>query len=468
MLKERANFFRRMMIVFDMGLVAGAFLIAYALRNAHGELGPLNEYLWFLITLVVVWGGFLYFSNMYHSFRLKKTIQILFLIFQSGFLSFFVFAGLCFLFKIDHISRLFVTIVFCLAALFIAIEKIVLIRVFRVIRQKGYNYRNFLLVGTGERAQRFMRIFNQNRDFGLNISGLIDDSKEKVGQIINGHKVLGTLDDIPQIVREQAIDQVFFVTPRSWMDKIEKPILYLETVGIKVDLALDYFNLRIAKSKQTDMFGIPILSFESTPDKLVPFLIKRIFDIGVSLIMLILLAPLFLAIAILIKRTSSGPVFFAQERSSLNGRTFVLYKFRTMHEDAEERRAELEAYNQMKGPAFKLDNDPRITPLGAFMRKFSIDELPQLYNVFKGDMSLVGPRPPIVDEVRAYDDWQRRKLSMRPGLTCLWQVNGRSKITDFNQWAKLDLEYIDNWSLWLDFKILLKTIPVVLIGHGSK
>jgi len=188
----------------------------------------------------------------------------------------------------------------------------------------------------------------------------------------------------------------------------------------------------------------------------------------VSSAVLIFLSPLFLAIAIAIKATSKGPVFFRQERCSLNGRKFTLYKFRTMDSDAELKQGELLERNEMKGPVFKIEDDPRITSVGKVLRKFSLDEFPQLWNVFEGDMSLVGPRPPIPAEVEKYESWHRRRLSMRPGITCLWQVGGRNKITDFDEWTKLDLEYIDKWSLWLDFKILFKTIPVVALGIGAK
>jgi len=196
-------------------------------------------------------------------------------------------------------------------------------------------------------------------------------------------------------------------------------------------------------------------------------LVKRMMDILFSLFLLVIFSPLFLVSAVLIKRSSPGPVFFAQERVGLNKRRFRLYKFRTMIPDAERKLAELECFNELSGPVFKIKNDPRITPIGKFLRKTSIDELPQLYNVLIGDMSLVGPRALPVRDYNGFDqDWHRRRFSVRPGITCLWQVNGRNNIP-FDQWMELDLEYIDNWSLWLDAKILLKTIPAVISGHGA-
>jgi len=235
-----------------------------------------------------------------------------------------------------------------------------------------------------------------------------------------------------------------------------------------MSVAVDYFNLKISRIRQTEFEGFPLLTFESAPNTLWPLIIKRAFDLVVSGALLVLLSPLFLLIALIVKFTSKGPVFFRQERCGLNGRRFTLYKFRTMIDDAESRINELLMKNEMKGPAFKFAKDPRITRVGKFLRVSSIDELPQLWNVFVGDMSLVGPRPPLPAEVKKYEPWHRRRLSMRPGITCLWQVSGRNKITDFDEWAKLDLEYIDKWSLWLDAAILLKTVPVVLLGIGAK
>jgi len=325
-----------------------------------------------------------------------------------------------------------------------------------------------LVVGTGERARHFIKWIDNNPEFGLNIIGVVTADIAGAGKNIAGHDIIGTLEDIPGIHRQNALDSVLFAVPYTSFGKIEEPMRYLETVGIKIDVALDHFSHRLTAAKQTEFCGVPILTFERTPANLLPQLFKRVFDIVISGVALVLLMPVFMITALLVKITSKGPFFFVQERGSLNGRTFRLYKFRTMVVDAESKLDELRAHNEMKGAAFKMANDPRVTPLGKWLRKLSVDELPQLWNVFKGDMSLVGPRPPLVSEVAEYDDWHRRRLSMRPGITCLWQVNGRNKITDFGEWAKLDLEYIDNWSLWLDFKILVKTVPVVLFGIGAK
>jgi exopolysaccharide biosynthesis polyprenyl glycosylphosphotransferase len=233
-------------------------------------------------------------------------------------------------------------------------------------------------------------------------------------------------------------------------------------------LVADFVKTSIARATVDDFYGKPLLVFRSTPDISWQLVAKRVMDIVGSAFGLLILGPfVMLPAAIAIKLNSPGPILFRQKRSGLHGRLFTMLKFRSMVSNAEMLRVELEAFNEMTGPVFKIKEDPRVTKVGRFLRKTSIDEFPQLWNVLMGDMSLVGPRPPIPTEVQQYDPWHRRRLSMKPGLTCLWQISGRNTVA-FDQWMKLDLEYIDNWSLWLDIKILLRTIPVVLTGLGAR
>ncbi len=267
-------------------------------------------------------------------------------------------------------------------------------------------------------------------------------------------------------MHRRAVDEVIFVVPRLRLNHIENAINACETEGIKATIAVDLFDLKIARAYPTDLDDIPLLTFKTTVAKEWQLFIKRIIDIVISGLGIVILSPLFLIVAILIKLTSRGPLLFRQERLGLNGRKFVLYKFRTMYKGAQKELSKVEVFNEMDGPDFKKKKIQWITPVGRILRKFSIDELPQLFNVFVGHMSLIGPRPTVPEEVVQYKSWQRRRLSMRPGITCLWQVSGRNKI-DFNEWMKMDLEYLDNWSLWFDLKILIRTIPVVLFGIGA-
>ncbi|MCG8605135.1 sugar transferase, partial [bacterium] len=243
-------------------------------------------------------------------------------------------------------------------------------------------------------------------------------------------------------------------------------ILACEREGISTSISMDLYNLRIAKVRQTDFSGFPLLEFETFSAKQWQLFIKRTIDIVLSIVLLIVFVPIIIFACVAIKTSSKGPLFFTQIRSGLNGRKFKLFKFRTMIAGAEIKKKQLEKMNEMDGPVFKIRRDPRITPIGAFLRKFSIDEIPQLINVLKGDMSIVGPRPPLPVEVELYKMWQRRRLSLKPGLTCIWQVSGRNKIK-FERWMEMDLEYIDKWSLWLDVKIVFKTVFVVLFGYGA-
>lgn len=456
------------MIFIDLCLVAGSFFACHwILGNKYG-LYPHPIYRAYLPVLLGIWWYLLNFFKMYESFRLRNIWETLFIIFKTSLTGFIVFGAFIYFFRQDSISRIFFGQVFLVAAGVIAVEKIVLILFFRWTRARGLNYRNILIVGTGRRAQKFIHVVQANAKWGLRIIGLIDEDPEKVGQEILGCKVLGVFKDFEDIIHKNVVDEVVFIAPRSWLTAVQHMIYACETEGLKINVAVDYFELRISRAKQTDLDGFPLLSFESAPDKLGHLLVKRVFDMLVSSIALIVLSPFFLMTALVLKLTSKGPVFFKQKRCGLYGRNFTLYKFRTMIPDAEAKLHEIKAHNEMSGPAFKMENDPRITPLGKFLRKWSIDELPQFWNVLRGDMSLIGPRPPIPSEVVEYDNWHRRRLSMRPGLTCLWQVQGRNKIKDFENWMKLDMEYIDNWSLWLDLKIFFKTIPVVLFGVGAK
>jgi exopolysaccharide biosynthesis polyprenyl glycosylphosphotransferase len=468
MLKKHSQFFMRLMIGLDALVVVFGAMAAYVLISQSTVLYPPVYYLWLLPILAFIWSCLLIYLGMYESFRIKPVHQVLGTICVSAVVGFIIFGNISYLCKLTYLSRFLMVSSFGLGALLLAVEKILFIIVIRRLRRKGFNFRNVLIVGTGQRACQLIEQINAHKEFGLNIIGLIDDDPLVHGQTIAGHTVLGGLSQLPHLLRTNPVDRVIFVVPRGWLSYIEEAVLYCETLGVTVSVAVDLFKTRFTFARDEDFMGIPMISFESTSDKVGQLFVKRLLDIFIAGIGMIVLAPLFFAVAILVKLTSPGPIFFEQKRCSLNGRTFRLIKFRTMVVDAESKLKGLLKHNEMSGPAFKMANDPRITPVGRFLRKTSLDELPQLLNVLRGEMSLVGPRPPLPQEVEQYDHWQRRRLSMRPGITCLWQIGGRNKITDFNEWSRLDLEYIDSWSLGLDIKILAKTIPVVLFHVGAK
>lgn len=272
-----------------------------------------------------------------------------------------------------------------------------------------------------------------------------------------------------ELLHEHSVNGVILSGRHAYFEKVEAAIRACELEGIEAWLVADFFKAEISRTSFDDFYGWPVLVFRSTPDSSWPRVAKQAIDTVGSFLLLVFGAPFFGLIALLIKSTSPGPVLFRQKRSGVNGRPFTLYKFRTMVTNAEQLKHELAAMNEMSGPVFKVTNDPRVTPIGRFLRKYSLDELPQLFNVLRGEMSLVGPRPLPVDEVKRFNDLaHRRRLSVKPGLTCLWQIRGRNNLTDFKEWVRLDLEYIDKWSIWLDLRILWHTLPVVLAGTGAK
>jgi len=481
MLKEKERLIRRATMVLDALVVTMSFFITYFLREHFHDFYKLNlipsqkvlgapvgldQYLVVLFLWVPIWVAMLGFSGMYRSFRTRSFLEMSWDIVKAAFFSVVAFGGLAFILKIQFVSRVFFVMFIVIATGLLLLEKWTLVSISHHTRKIGYNFRQLLVVGTGPRAGRFIRMIQSHPEWGLRIIGLIDDDITRLEKEFFGIKVIGVLADIPRILREEVIDEVIFIVPRMWLERIQESIADCEIQGVRTSVAADLFDLRIARARQTDLNGFPLMSFETTFGQEWQLFIKRIIDLTVSFFSLILLSPVLLIFAFLIKLSSPGAVFFRQKRIGLNGRTFTLYKFRTMYSDAEDKIAELEHLNEMDGPVFKIKNDPRITPLGRVLRKFSIDEFPQLFNVFTGQMSLVGPRPPIPGEVGEYHHWQKRRLSMRPGLSCLWQVSGRNKVS-FAKWMELDLQYIDEWSLWLDFTILMKTIPVVLFGVGA-
>ncbi|MBF0505100.1 MAG: sugar transferase [Candidatus Omnitrophica bacterium] len=471
MIKEYANIFRRTMIVLDAIILTAIFIFCYWQR-AQVTIGYGLPDLDFCIRLcpviVFFWIGTLHYLGMYYSFRLKSAQNILLTIFKSAMIAFVLFGSILYFLKITNISRVFIVMVFGLTTLAFSIEKIALLLFFKEIRRRGFNFKNILVVGTNSRAGGFIKTLNLHRDLGLKVVGVLDEDANMVGKKIAEHEVIGTLNDLEGVLEHQAIDHVIVIASRSSLNKVEPLIHHCETVGTTVSVAVDLFNPQVSVARGESILGMPVLTFQTVSNKVGQLICKRLLDTVVSGLFLLLTLPINLIVAVLIKATSKGPVFFAQDRCGLAGRTFKLYKFRTMCIDAEERLAALKEQNEMQGPAFKIANDPRIIPIGKFLRKWSLDELPQLWNIFLGEMSLVGPRPPMPREVEQYDCWQRRRLSMRPGLTGLWQVSGRNNISKFDEWVKLDLKYLDQWSLKEDFKILLRTVPAVLKSSGAR
>ena len=377
-----------------------------------------------------------------------------------------------FLFGFRSITPRFVASFWAISTVTIVCARMALRTWLRRFRAQGHNLRNLLVVGSNRRAIQFAKTIQSRPDLGYRIIGFADTPWTGSAELAkHGFAVVSDLDNLPDFLRHSVVDEVALALPiRSFHPSSARVAELCERQGIMLRVLSDLFDLKTARSRADEIGGSTIITHYVGVPEGWPLTVKRVLDFVVSLVILLLISPLLLVTAIMVKLTSRGPVFFVQKRVGYNKRPFYIYKFRTMVVDAEKKLREIEHLNEVSGPVFKIKNDPRLTPIGKFLRRTSIDELPQLFNVLLGDMSLVGPRPL---QVRDYDlftkegeDWQRCRFSVRPGITCLWQVNGRSSMP-FHQWMELDLQYVQSWSLWLDFEILARTIPAVLRGSGA-
>jgi len=479
MLKQKARMIARVVYLVDLALTSSAFFAAFYVRNIvlpavapqqfPTGLFPLAEYLKVYPVILIIWSVLLFTYHSYHSHRTIPLTREAFTVFRVVVVGNVILATLAYLLPLRQLSRAWFILFAVFSATFLLLEKIALRVIARYVRAKGLNYRTILIVGTGRRALEVARTINEHKYWGYKILGFVSDGH----RLPNGwgrYRVFGFVPDLKTLLEggefSEPIDEIVFAVTRKKLDEMKQIFLMCEELGIRARVAMNFFSNRVARVELEELEGIPFLTFTTTPSDETQLAFKRLLDVTISAVLLVLSMPVIVFAALAIKLTSRGSVFFKQERIGLNGRIFTLYKFRTMIDRAHELREEMSHLNEMTGPVFKVAADPRVTAVGRFLRRFSLDELPQFWNVLKGDMSLVGPRPPIPEEVKSYHRWHRRRLSMKPGLTCLWQVSGRNQI-DFDRWMQLDLQYIDNWSPTLDLKILLRTIPAVLSGRGA-
>lgn len=464
MIRGNESFYKKLHFLFDLFLTVTVLYLSLYLGSQ--DLFVENSYVQRLLLFVLPLWSFFFLTDQrayrYNHIPLTRIFKNLLPPFLKSF-SLLVFM----LYLSNSLSQSFkiLTFFFVFNLLSLSVFRGAVKFFLKIKNSHGNHLQNILVVGTGSLAQDFIRVVKENKDWKIKILGILDWEKSQKGKFLHGVQVVGILEDLPQIIKNKHIDYIVYAVPRRFLSTIERSISICEKMGVSTCILADYFPNRISKQKLFTLEDKPFIFNSYAPQKEQGVWLKEILDRILSFILIILLSPLFLLIVFLVKISSKGPVLFKQQRVGLNGRRFTLYKFRTMVENAEKLKQTLSDKNEMEGPVFKIKEDPRITKLGKFLRKTSLDELPQLFNVLFGDMSLVGPRPPLPEEVSQYDLWHRRRLCVKPGLTCLWQVNGRNKI-NFENWMKLDLEYIDNWSLFLDFKILLKTIPAVLSGSG--
>jgi exopolysaccharide biosynthesis polyprenyl glycosylphosphotransferase len=476
MLKQKARAIAVGVLLAELTLVALALPLAYALR--HGllarflptmfPLAPAFERYAILVFLVIpIFAPMLHAVGFRRSHRTVPLGEEIWAVGKVAFggtalLTLFVY-GL----RFEFVSRWFLVVFGVVTFLLLAAERVALRLLSRWVRSRGYNFRTVLLVGTGPKASQLADFMEAHPHWGFRVAGYLDD--ENGGEIRRSNRwpCLGRIGDLETILGREVVDEVIFVIEKGKLGDYEQALLVTERHGVRAHVSLDIFPHVLARPVLEELDGIPLLTFTTTPSNPMQLVVKRAIDLALSLVLFLLTLPIQALAALAIRLTSPGPIFFRQVRCGLNGRHFTLLKFRTMEAQAEARLLEIAHLNEMTGPVFKSARDPRLTPVGQLLRRLSIDELPQLWNVIVGDMSLVGPRPPLPEEVSRYEPWQRRRLSMSPGLTCLWQVSGRSEL-DFDRWMALDLKYIDTWSPMLDLKILLKTVPAVLSGRGAR
>ncbi len=473
----KKNFIEKLHMGLDVLVASAAFVGAYFIRKhlLPGTLGGLStapNYYLMLGQIMVAWFIAEAFFTPYNGFARKKSIRIMCDNIKIISTVTAIIIILNFLFKIET-SRLLLALFVVISLVLLQASKCFIKYLYVRHYNQTRNHVRVLIVGTKSRAKQVIDDTNTYKRH-YKIIGCLDISSENTGaEVSNGVKVIGTLDDLKDIVTRCVVDEVIFAMPLAKINSVDIHILLLEMLGITVRIFPDWyihstvFEPGISKISFDNYAGYPSMVLTAVNQNQLALMMKTVIDRIAASILLIMLLPFFAATGLMIKIFSRGPVLFTQRRMGLNGRIFNIYKFRTMVPDAEAKLKELMDKNEADGPAFKITKDPRIIPyIGTFLRKTSLDELPQLINVFCGDMSLVGPRPPIPSEVEQYNVWQRRRLSMKPGLTCLWQIKPNRNDISFNDWMSLDLRYIDNWSLKLDFSILFKTAFVVLGVQG--
>lgn len=448
--------------ILDALLLAIAFWTAYVVRQqchywlGFEPLGAFSDNQW-IIFIIMPFGPILLELQGFYSNPLQKKLgRSLAQMAGAAFWLAFLISGCVVFFRLQVPSRAVLPFFGIFGALFLALREQATVTFYRTRARNGTHREPVLLAGRPSDIKALRQALSPAQLIEMDIVGEINIETQPVSTLIDA-------------MHKYSVNRVIFAGGHSNMNRLQQAIGACEIEGVEAWMVANFIHTSIAKPTFDAMGSVPMLVFRTTPSVSWSLLVKNCIDRLGAIVLLLLTSPLMLATAIIIKCTSPGPIIFRQQRAGKNGRPFTMYKFRSMSTDAEMRKAELEALNQMSGPVFKVENDPRITPIGRWIRRTSIDELPQLWNVLMGDMSLVGPRPLPLYEVANFESAaQRRRLSVKPGLTCLWQISGRNNVQNFEQWVALDLDYIDNWSVWLDIKILFRTIPAVLFGSGAK
>jgi len=466
MIRRHTTALRALLMAGDFAAAALLFVVVSIARYGPGWIdewsrlgldGRLASVAYGAGWVVLVWLGGLYRLRARWSLRADAVG----LLRAAGLLSLAVIT-LLFVVHVSDASRLLIGVLLVATAALAVLARIVLRALLTAARRRGYMTRFVLMVGANSSAQDFADRIERHADLGLSVIGHLSASDATVGLM---RPVIAPLDEIERVLHEHVVDEVAICLPVERWDMVEPVTRLCAGEGRVVRIPGDWRGPIVAGGVSEDFDGLTITSLVYGPDRAVALFLKRSLDATLAGLLLLVLSPLFAALALNIVWRDGGPVLFRQTRVGLNGRRFTLFKFRTMLRDAEQRQDEVAHLNEVRGRAFKATNDPRLTRSGPILRRTGLDELPQLWNVLRGDMSLVGPRPPLPSEVEGYDVWHRRRLSMKPGITGLWQVSARRE-AEFDRWVAIDLEYIDRWSLWLDLKILLRSLPAIVAQEG--
>lgn len=479
MFDRRSKLLSTVTLLQDLAVTCVAFGVGHLLRGVlvHFEffsrrltgiyLYPFSHYVPLMLAFVLTWAVVSYASQFYRDIEMSNPIQlVLHLMNQLAIVLVVIYAGL-YLFRRTDISRTYVMLVGVVDFVLLLAGRYISYNGIAWMRNRLRRYHYFLIVGCGSRAHEMATLIEASRGMGLRLVGFVDPNSEnsKLSDKFGSYNVF-PLGAVEKILRDEVVDEVVFAVSMQELARLEPLMLHCANVGVNTRVQLEFLPAAYSRVYLENFRDVQLLSLSSAPESELLLFLKRVLDVVCAACSLVLLLPVLIAIAAAIRITSPGEVLFRQTRCGIGGRRFTLYKFRSMVNNAEQLRAELHQLNELDGPVFKISDDPRITPIGRLLRRFSLDELPQLWNILRGDMSFVGPRPAVPDEVEQYEPWQRRRLRMRPGLTCIWVLEGRNNI-EFHRWIQLDLAYIDNWSLWLDCKIFFRTIPIVISGRGA-
>jgi exopolysaccharide biosynthesis polyprenyl glycosylphosphotransferase len=459
-------------IASDVVLIGLSIVIAYWIRHElrwFREISydhPLSAYLPFGLVYTLLMLLAFQTDRVYLSWRAQQWLDQVYRIVNAMAKSVVVILAITFVLQPLQYSRLLLIEAGVISAILLALARVVQARIASRLYAKGIGVSRVIIVGAGEVGRTVMRTMVARPELGYRIIGFVDDNPQKGQTDIGRFKALGGLDNVSKVIGEQQVDEVIITLPWMYHRKILAVVRECERWHVSARIVPDLFQMSLSQVDVNDLGGVPLIGVQKVGLGGEARLVKRGVDVIGALVGLTIGFPLLALIALAIRLNSPGPVIFTQTRVGAGGKLFKIYKFRSMVEGAETELEHLRELNEADGPLFKIQDDPRLTPVGRALRRTSLDELPQLWNVLRGEMSLVGPRPPIPLEVEGYQEWHKRRLETRPGMTGLWQVSGRSLLS-FDEMALLDIYYIENWSLWVDFKILLRTIPQILFGNGA-